>query len=130
MHQMPDVPLSLRIAAVMGFMTLLIVASIIPGRAQASDSLFVRMFVMTPKSLQKILHIGLYGLFTLLLVWTLADIRSTSLRLVLAVSIAVAFGAAMEWCQTRVPGRFGSIYDVALDAAGAMLGLFVAVFLL
>ncbi len=130
MHQMPEFPLAARIAAVMGFMALLMVASIVPGRAQASDPLFVRMFVKIPKALQKMLHVGVYGLFTLLLVWMLADIQPTSLRLALAVSIAVAFGAAMEWYQTGVPGRFGTIYDVALDASGAMLGVFVAVFLL
>jgi VanZ family protein len=42
----------------------------------------------------------------------------------------VAFGAVMEWCQTKVPGRYGTAFDVALDAAGAALGLLAAVFIL
>ena len=48
----------------------------------------------------------------------------------IALIIAVAFGAVMEWCQTKVPGRYGTVYDVVLNTAGAVLGLLVAVFLL
>ena len=48
----------------------------------------------------------------------------------IALIIAVAFGVVMEWCQTKVPGRYGTVYDVALNAAGAALGLLAAIFLL
>jgi VanZ family protein len=43
-----------------------------------------------------------------------------------AFIITVGFGAVVEWCQTRVPGRIGSLADVLLNAAGAALGLLVA----
>ena len=36
----------------------------------------------------------------------------------------------MEWRQTKVPGRFGTVNDVVLNAAGAALGLLAAIVLL
>jgi len=66
----------------------------------------------------------------LLLVWTLDSIRPRTYRFLISFILAVVFGAVMEWCQTKVPGRFGTVYDVALNAAGAALGLLAAAFLL
>lgn len=125
-----DTNFTVRIIITLFFMALLLIASIIPGRAEPGDSVFIWMVAKTPTLLQKTLHILLYGVLTVLWVWTLDAIQSKSQRLVIAVVIAVCFGAAMEWYQTRVPGRFGSIFDVALNAAGAVIGLFAAFFLL
>jgi len=111
-------------------MALLMVASIIPGRAEPGDSVFVWLVAKTPTLLQKTLHIFLYAILTVLWVWTLDAIQSKWQRLIIAVAVAVCFGAAMEWYQTRVPGRFGTIFDVALNAAGALLGLCAAIFLI
>jgi len=66
----------------------------------------------------------------LILAWTLDSIQSRTFRFLISFFIAVAFGAVMEWCQTKVPGRFGTVTDVALDAAGAGFGLLAAVLLL
>jgi len=112
------------------FMALLLAASIIPGRAQPGDSMFVWLVAKTPTLVQKVLHLCLYCVLTLLWAWTLDTIQSRPRRLVIALCIAVCFGAAMEWFQTRVPGRFGTLYDVGLNAVGALLGLCVAFFLL
>jgi len=112
-----------------GFMALLLAASIVPGRAQPGDSVFVWIVAKTPTLIQKALHLCLYCMLTLLWAWTLEAIQSKLHRLVIAVCIAVCFGAAMEWFQTRIPGRFGTIYDIGLNAVGALLGL-VAAFLL
>lgn len=38
-----------------------------------------------------------------------------------ALLLAVAYGAADEWHQTFVPGRHGSLHDLAADAVGALL---------
>lgn len=110
------------------FMVLLLAASIIPGRAQPGDSIFVWLVAKTPTLLQKALHLCLYCVLTLLWAWTLDAIQSKLHRFAVAVCIAICFGAAMEWFQTRVPGRFGTLYDVGLNAIGALLGL-VAAFL-
>jgi VanZ family protein len=36
----------------------------------------------------------------------------------------------LEWHQTRVPGRFGTVADVLLNLIGAIIGLIAAMFLL
>ena len=84
----------------------------------------------TPTLLQKALHVCLYAILALLLVWTLDDLQSWTYRLLIAFILAVAFGALMEWCQTMVPGRYGTVFDVALNAAGAAIGLLAAVLLI
>jgi len=127
---MTAVPLTARIIMTLCFMALLMVASIIPGRAEPGDSVFIWLVAKTPTLLQKALHVCLYAMLTVLWVWTLDAIQSKWQRLVIAVTVAVCFGAAMEWYQTRVPGRFGTIFDVALNAAGAFLGLCAAIFLI
>ena len=42
-----------------------------------------------------------------------------------AFLFAVVFAASDEWHQTFVPGRYGKVRDVALDALGAALALSV-----
>lgn len=111
-------------------MALLMLASLIPGHHKPGDFAFIWLVAKTPTLLQKVLHIFLYGLLALLLVWTLDSIQSRTYRFLIALIIAVAFGAVMEWCQTRVPGRYGTLYDVVLNATGVALGLLAAFFLL
>ena len=127
---MNNVTLSTRLLVTLVFMGMLLAASIIPGRAQPGDSVFVWLVEITPMPLQKILHVLLYGVLTVLWVWTLAALDSKLQRLAAAFAIAVCFGATMEWYQTRVPGRFGTILDAGLNAAGALLGLAAAALLL
>ena len=111
-------------------MALLALVSLIPGRPQPGDSAFIWLIAETPTLLQKVLHVCLYGVLALLLVWTLDRIQPRTYRFLIALIIAVAFGAVMEWCQTKVPGRFGTVYDVALNTIGAALGLLAAAFIL
>ena len=111
-------------------MAFLSLVSLIPGRPQPGDSVFIWLVAETPALLQKLLHVCLYALFVLLLVWTLEFIQSRTYRLLVSLIIAVAFGAVMEWYQTKVPGRYGTVIDVVLNAAGAALGLLAAIFLL
>ncbi len=119
---------TIRVIITLCFMALLTVASIIPGSAEPGDSVFVWLVAKTPTLLQKSLHVCLYATLAVLWVWTLDAIQSKSRRLVIAVTIAMCFGAAMEWFQTKVPGRYGTIVDVILNAAGALLGLVAAIF--
>jgi hypothetical protein len=119
-----------RIILTLSFMALLMLVSLSPGRPKPDDSAFIWLVAKTPTLIQKILHFSLYGVLVLLLVWSLESIESNTYRLLISFIIAVAFGAVMEWRQTKVPGRFGTVYDVVLNAAGAALGLLAAIVLL
>lgn len=126
---MTSTSLTTRIGITLIFMAFLAVASIIPGRAQPGDSIFVFIVEKTPTLLQKMLHVCFYAMLTLLWIWTLDAIQSKLNRLIIAIVIAVCFGAMLEWYQTRVPGRFGTIFDVALNSVGSLLGILIAIFL-
>ena len=110
-------------------MALLMLVSLTPDHPKPGDSAFTWLIANTPNLIQKVLHVCLYGVLALLLAWTLEGIQPKTYRFLIALIIAVAFGAVMEWCQTKVPGRFGTVYDVALNAVGAALGLLAAVFI-
>ena len=119
-----------RILITVCFMALLLAASIIPGRAEPGDSVFVWLVAKTPTLLQKTLHVCLYGVLTFLLKWTLDATYAKPYAPVIAFAIAVFFGATLEWFQTKIPGRFGTIFDIALNAAGAAVGLLAAILFL
>ena len=127
---MTSFSLTTRIVLTLCFMALLMLVSLTPGHPKPGDSAFIWLIANTPTLIQKVLHFCLYGALALLLVWTLDSIQTRTYRFLIALIIAVTFGAVMEWCQTKVPGRFGTVYDVALNTAGATLGLLAAIFIL
>lgn len=76
----------------------------------------------------KIYHLVLYFGFGGFLLWAL---RLTRLRyhgklVFIAFTVAVLYGLSDEIHQLFVPGREFSLLDLAADAAGAGLGIFVA----
>jgi hypothetical protein len=119
-----------RILLTLCFMAILMLVSVIPGDPKPGDSVFIWLIADIPTLLQKILHICLYGVLALLLVWSLDGVEPRAYRFLLALVITVAFGTAMEWLQTKVPGRYGTVFDIALDAAGAIFGLLAAAVIL
>src|SRR6056297_3667255 len=119
-------PLSLRLAVTLALMAGLLALSIIPGRAEEGDSIFVWAVAATPTPVQKLAHLVLYALLAYLWAWTLESIPSLPARLAAAFALTAGFGAAMEFAQTHIPGRFGNLTDVALNAAGAVIGLVLA----
>lgn len=127
---MSDAPLALRVVLTLSLMALLAAVSMVPGQARPGDSAFVWMVAKTPTLLQKTMHVFAYAALALLWIWTLDAIQSRTQRVIVAILIAVSFGAALEWYQTRVPGRFGTLYDVALNASGVLLGVVAALLLL
>ena len=76
------------------------------------------------------MHVVVYAALALLWMWTLESIESRLVRITLVIIATVGLGAALEWHQTRVPGRFGTIFDAALNTLGALVGLAIALFLL
>lgn len=120
----------LRLAVTLALMAALLALSIIPGRAQEGDSVFVWAVAMTPTALQKTMHVLLYALLAFLWAWTLSAVQSVSARIALALLLTAGFGASMEWAQTHIPGRFGTLQDALLNAGGAVLGLIAAGLLL
>lgn len=119
---------TVRIAVTLCFLALLVIVSTVPGVDRPGNSLLIRAYVKTPRELQKFLHVCLYGVLTMMLIWAFAAVHPLALRYSLALAFAVCFGAAMQWWQTKVPGRFGTLADVALDASGATLAVVVAAF--
>lgn len=104
----------------------LYVLSSIPGYAHPEDWTLVWIVAKTPPLVQKALHVLLYAGLAWLSFWTLEPL-SFRLRVIIAFITAVSFGALNEWHQLQMPGRFGTVTDVLLNTAGAILGLLIAV---
>lgn len=130
MLQFLAIPPAYRWLITLAFVAIVIVLSVTPDKSQTGDSMFIWLIANTPTLLQKFMHVFCYALLTGLWVWTLETIESRVLRLVLALLLAVSLGGILEWYQTKVPGRFGTIVDVLLNAAGAVIGLVLAFLIL
>jgi VanZ family protein len=71
--------------------------------------------------LRKLAHMGEYGILTALLFSALRiHITCEGRALLIAVLVAVLYAFSDEWHQTFVPGREGSLRDVAIDALGVV----------
>ena len=126
MHKLLAIPLTYRWLITLAFVALIIVLSVTPGKSEYGDTVFVWLVEHTPTLVQKAMHIGCYAVITALFAWSLESIESLTVRLMLSLTLALALGAVLEWYQTRVPGRFGTLVDVLLNALGALIGLLVA----
>jgi VanZ family protein len=78
-------------------------------------------------ALRKLAHAGEYAVLALLLLRALGQQPLASL---LALLLASAYAASDELHQHFVPGRQAAILDVAVDAAGALVGLYLGRWLL
>ena len=103
-------------------MACIAVLSLTPGVPDAGHSPFVWLVQLTPKSAQKLLHVCLYAFLTFALSLNFRRVNSMPARFLLPVAVALGFGVLMEFLQTFVPGRFGSLTDVLLDGVGCLLG--------
>ena len=109
---------------------IVVALSISPGVERSGDNIFVWVIVRTPTLIQKVMHVATYTTLAMSWMWTLDSIESRTVRISLTIIATVGLGAVLEWHQTRVPGRFGTVFDVALNAIGATIGLVLALFLL
>ena len=119
-----------RWALTLAFVAFIVGLSVTPGVERPDDNLFSWLFANTAPLAQKVLHVVTYALLGALWMWTLAGIGSAPARIALSLLLALGLGIALEWYQTTVPGRFGTITDILLNAIGAVLGLVIAAFLL
>jgi hypothetical protein len=125
-----SVPAAARWGITLVFAALVVALSVTPGVARPGDNAFVWIVVNTPELLQKVMHVAVYAALALLWMWTLESVESRLVRITLVIIVTVGLGAALEWHQTRVPGRFGTIFDIALNALGALAGLIIALLFL
>jgi glycopeptide antibiotics resistance protein len=129
-----DVQLSVRAgyrwALTLTFVAFIVGLSITPGVERPDDDLFSWLYTNTAPITQNVLHVVTYALLGALWVWTLAGIRSLPARIAVSVTLAMGLGIALEWVQTTVPGRYGTITDVLLNSLGVALGIVAALFLL
>lgn len=120
------IPISVRWIITLVVVTIVVALSVVPAQAKVGDSVFVWLAASTPKLLQKTMHLLVYASMTCLLAWSLEGVTRIWLRLAIAFLLAVSIGVALEWFQTRVPGRFGTLFDIILNAIGAIIGLIAA----
>ena len=122
--------IAVRLIATLMLIAVIVALSVLPGRAQPGDSAFVWLVSMTPAPLQKLMHGVAYAAVALLWMWTLEKMNPMPLRMALTFTLSVGIGAVLEWYQTSVPGRFGTLSDAILNAVGSLVGLIAALFLL
>lgn len=77
--------------------------------------------------IRKAAHMTEYAVLSVLVMLALIVDGIKGIRLpVIAAIIAVAFAATDELHQRYVPGRYGCVRDVLIDAAGSIIGLVIA----
>jgi VanZ family protein len=103
-------------------MAALLLISSLPGTEDQAPALMERL---TP-SWQNALHVPAYGVLTLSWFWALFPVMDSSRRAAsLAGAISLLFALLDEYNQSTVPGRTGSLTDVALDTLGILLALVI-----
>jgi VanZ family protein len=89
--------------------------------------MFAWALFSTGSVVQKILHLIFYATFAALAAWSLEFLKSDRARAILCVLLGVSLGTTLEWCQTFIPGRYGSLSDVMINLVGVLLGTGVAI---
>lgn len=116
--------LSCRLTILVGFVAVLAALSLVPGHPRPGDSAFVWAVAKIPSTLQNGAHVVAYALLTVLWAWTLTVKRARAAWIFMASAVlSMVVGAVLELCQLGVPGRYGSVSDVLLNAFGALIGV-------
>lgn len=104
------------------YMAALFYVSSLPGHVMEADPVFRWI---TP-NLQNLLHVPVYGGLALCWWWALETrIAAKRPRLIAAFTLTVMYGLVDESWQLYIPGRYGSLTDLALNALGAAIALWV-----
>ncbi len=96
---------------------------------EAPRTLGEKLLHWTPANVQNLLHVPLYG--GLAALWYRAlfpSLKSARNAALLTLAITLAYAFFDEWHQLHVPGRFGSLTDIALNLVGIGGTLFYLTF--
>ena len=100
--------------------------SSIPGTIDPEEAGLYGIISWTPPALQNLLHIPLFGILAWLWYRTLGCwFANRGVLLSLSFLFAVGYGVIDEIHQLQVPGRYASLTDIALNARGAFLMLWL-----
>ena len=115
----------LRLLLPLAYTTAIFALSSIPDTAAPETGLERALQWMSP-DLQNLLHIPMFGGLAWCWHWGLRSwVRQEPWRLGAALALTLAYAVLDEVHQLSVPGRFGSITDIVLNAVGAVLVLAV-----
>jgi len=124
-HQTPLV-MAINILLTFGYMTGIYWLSSIPGDIDSESPLLSSIILWTPPAIQNLAHIPLFGMLAFLWHRSLNPlIKNSRLLLGTAFLLTTGFGMADELHQLQVPGRYASLTDMALDALGAFLTIWI-----
>lgn len=129
-HWLLSVPPNFRWAITIVFVGIVAALSIAPGVNRSGFSVFTWLVVNTARPVQKTMHVAVYAVLGFLWIWTLHGMESVPGRYAVALILSIGLGSALEWYQTKVPGRYGTLSDVLLNTLGIFAGLVAAFFLL
>jgi hypothetical protein len=100
--------------------------SSIPGEPTPQDPGVYTVVGWIPPQIQNLLHIPLFGGLAWLWSWSLQTwMKRGWLRYAAAFVLTAASGVFDELYQTTVPGRYGSLTDMGLNALGAVLAIWL-----
>jgi len=113
---------AVRLSAPLAWMGIIWVLSSVPATPnQTMAGVFI------PKVIQKGLHVVFYAVLCALWLWAINVRGLSKANAVSSVGLTTAYAVVDEFHQTFTPGRFGSPWDVVLDAAAAGLAVLVVV---
>lgn len=130
MHWLLSVSPVYRWAITLAFVGIVVALSIAPDTGRPGDTFFSWLVVNTATPIQKAMHVTAYATLAVLLMWSLESVESRAMRIALVLVASLCLGAILEWYQTQVPGRFGTVVDVLINAIGTIAGLLAAVLFL
>ena len=110
----------------LGYMAALLLLSSIPGDA-SQDNLVGVIFEWVTPGWQNLLHIPLYAGLAASWLWALAKYpRRLRYPLTTSFMLTLLWGILDEAYQLGVPGRYGSLTDLALNMLGASCAIVYA----
>ena len=109
-----------RLLLPLGYMAALLLLSSIPGDLE-QDNIVGKAFMWVAPAWQNLIHVPLYAGLALSWIWALhGHLTDLTWRLVAAFILTCIWAVVDETYQLSVPGRYGSLTDVALNVLGAI----------
>jgi len=113
-----------RLVPTLGYMGAIYWLSSLPGDGDPAQDSLAGFIAWTPPALQNLLHMPLFGLLAWLWWRSLRGWVERSRELLLtAFLLTVCYGILDEWHQYYIPGRYASLTDMLLNAAGALISV-------